>query len=140
MARTPQPGRLRRWSIFVSLLMLLTAAATGGYFFWDFYRVKPITAQIVTLLPVWRWDDGSPSVSPVSATPGQAELIAEVEYFHDELLAYLNFDFLRSQKALGGRNVYLVPREEGPRVIYRLLVGAGNNWLNVYDEYARLKA
>lgn len=120
--------------------MLLTAAATGGYFFWDFYRVKPIKAQIVTLLPLWSWNDGSPSVSPVSATPGQAELIAEVEYFHDELLAYLSFDFLRSQKALGGRNVYLVPREEGPRVIYRLLVGAGNNWLNVYDEYARLKA
>lgn len=120
--------------------MLLTAMATGGYFFWEFYRVKPITAHIVTLLPVWSWNDGSPSVSPVSATAGQAELIAEVEYFHDELLAYLTFDFLRTQKALTGRHVYLVPREEGPRVVYRLLVDTGNNWLKVYDEYARLQA
>lgn len=120
--------------------MIVTAAATGGYFFWDFYRVKPIPANIVTLLPVWSWNAGSPSVSPVSATPGQAALVAEVEYFHDELLAYLSFDFLRNQKALGGRPVYLTPREEGPRVVYRMLVDAGNDWLTVYGEGARLKA
>ena len=120
--------------------MMATVAATGGYFFWDFYRVKPIPARIVTLLPVWSWNEGSPSVSPVSATPGQAELVAEVEYFHDELLAYLSFDFLRNQKALGGRPVYLTPREEGPRVVYRMLVDAGDNWLTVYGEGERLKA
>ncbi len=120
--------------------MLLTSVATGGYFFWDFYRVKPIPVKIVALLPVWSWNEGRPSVSPVSATPGEAALVAEVEYFHDELLAYLSFDFLRNQKALGGNPVYLVPKEEGPRVVYRLLVGAGNNWLRAYDEFVRLKA
>lgn len=120
--------------------MSLTTLATGGYFFWDFYRVKPIPVKIVTLLPAWSWNDGAPSVSPVSATPGQAALVAEVEYFHDELLAYLSFDFLRNRKALGGLPAYLVPREEGPRVVYRMLVGTGNNWLHVYDEFDRLKA
>ena len=120
--------------------MLITAAATGGYFFWDFYRVKPIPANIVTLLPVWSWSDGLPRVAPVSATPGQAALVAEVEYFHDELLAYLSFDFLRNQKAIGDKPVYLMPAEVGPRVVYRMLVNAGSNWLTVYDEGARLKA
>lgn len=123
--------------MFVSLLMLFTTTGMGGYFFWDFYRVKPISARITTLLPVWAWNNGTPRVSP-AAKPGTAMLLAEVEYFHDELLAYLSFDFLRSQKALGGRPVYLEAREEGPRVVYRLLIGAGSDWLTAYGDYLRL--
>ncbi|MCZ2152388.1 MAG: lytic transglycosylase domain-containing protein [Bryobacterales bacterium] len=140
MPTNPQSRGLKRWAIAVALLMLLTCAATGGYFFWDFYHVKPIPSHVVTLLPRWSWNNGTPSVSPVSADGGNAPLLAEVEYFHDELLAYLSFDFLRSQKALAGHKVYLAPTEEGPRVVYRLLVDAGDDWLSVYREFDRLRA
>lgn len=140
MARVKQPGRLRRWALLVALLMLLTGLGTGGYFFWDFYRVKSIDAHVLTLLPEWHWAEGSARVIAVSAesgTPGR--LVAEVEYFHDELFAYLSFDFLRSRPAMEGRRVYLVAQEVGPRVVYRLLVDAGSDWLRAYDDFVRLQ-
>lgn len=141
MAKQRQSGRIRAWLALVCTLMLLTCMGTGGYFFWEFYRVKPIPYTVRLLHPHWAWNNGAPSVSPVSATPGApAALLAEVEYFHDEMFAYLSFDFLRSRPALENLHVYLVPQEQGPRVAYRVLVGTGNDWLTVYDEYERLRA
>jgi hypothetical protein len=123
----------------VAFLMLLTGLGAGGYFFWDFYRVKPIPPKVITLLPVWEWKEGRARVIPVSATGGMpARLVAEVEYFHDELFAYLSFDFLRSRALMKGRAVYLVAREEGPRVVYHLQVDAGDDWLRAYDPFVAL--
>lgn len=119
--------------------MLLTGLGAGGYFFWDFYRVKPIPVKVITLLPVWEWKEGRARVTPVSATGDTpARLVAEVEYFHDEFFAYLSFDFLRSRAAMKGRAVYLVAREQGPRVVYHLRVDAGDDWLRAYDPFVPL--
>ncbi|MCW5963894.1 MAG: hypothetical protein KIT83_07640 [Bryobacterales bacterium] len=122
-------SRRLRWLLWLAAFgMLCVSLATGGYFFWEFYRVKPIDPRIVTLLPVWSWNDGAASVSPPSG-----KLLAEVEVFHDEILAFLTFDFLRSRPALSETGVLLVTRESGPRVSYRLMVETTGNWLNLYE-------
>lgn len=127
--------RLLRWLQRLSVLGILCAiAGTGGYFFWDFYRVKPIESYIVTLLPVWSWNEGSPSVSPPTG-----RILAEVEVFHDEILAFLSFDYLRSRSATEQVTVLLATRETGPRVVYRLLLETTGNWLNLYEKEWELR-
>lgn len=121
--------------LWLSMLgILAVSAATGGYFFWEFYRVKPIDPIIQTLRPVWSWNDGMPSV-----TPPAGRLLAEVEVFHDEILAFLTFDYLRSRPTLQNTKVLLVTREVGPRVSYRLLVETTGNWLDLYDRACELR-
>ncbi len=129
VVQTHAKTRRLRWLLWLSVLGILSAAtATGAYFFWEFYRVKPIDAQFETLLPVWSWNDGTPSVSPPSG-----KLLAEVEIFHDEILAFLTFDFVRSRPALSNTRVLLVTQETGPRVSYRMMVETTGNWLNLYE-------
>lgn len=136
-AATPEAGagvlpiRLRglRWSIGLLLAgMAMAFAATGGYFFWEFYRVKPIEPQFHTLLPVWSWNNDASRVSPA-----EGRILAEVEVFHDEILAFLTFDFLRSRPAMEGTRVLLVTQEQGPRVTYRLIVETSGDWLSLYE-------
>lgn len=134
----PSSGKSRTIRVLVWLTALGIVAAslaTGGYFFWEFYRVKPIDAHIRTDLPIWSWNDGAPSVSPPSG-----KLLAEVEVFHDEILAFLTLDYLRSRPALEGMRFLLVTHESGPRVAYRLLAETTGNWLNLYYQEERLRA
>nr|MCU0228369.1 hypothetical protein [Bryobacterales bacterium] len=129
--------RLRslRWGARLLLLgMLLAGLATSGYFFREFYRVKPLDASIGVMLPEWTWNDGVPAVRPPTG-----RILAEVEWFHDEILAFLTFDFLRSRPALEGVRVLLVTREQAPRPIYRLMVETNGDWLTLYELEAQLR-
>jgi hypothetical protein len=133
----PLSAKTRKVRVLVwlaTLGILLVSLATGGYFFWEFYRVKPIDPVYQTMWPVWSWNEGAPSVSP-----HKGKLLAEVEVFHDEILAFLTFDFVRSRPLMENQRLLLVTKESGPRVSYRLLVETGNNWLTMYQLEAAMR-
>lgn len=127
------PGiRIGLW--LTSLTLVAVLAATGGYFFWDFYRVKPIEAHIPWPLPVWSVHDGAPQVRHP-----QGKLLSEIEVFHDEILAFLAFDYLRSRAGLENTQFLLTSKETGPRVTYHLMVETSGNWLDIYQQEAELR-
>ena len=75
----------------------------------------------------------------VVSSPAQA-LYANGGRFHDELAAYLRYDYLRSRPEITGYRVFLTVQESDAGPCYEIRLEAGNNLLRAVPFVSRLRA
>jgi len=97
----------------VALVLLLALGVSG----WGWYRLYPrvLVLKPVTAAPVCELQEEG-----VAVARGDAELVASVATFDDELYAYFSFDYLRGRDAVRLAEVFLTRSGTGYPLILHL--------------------
>jgi hypothetical protein len=103
--------RVRWLPVTLGSLVLVSASSLGGYRLWP----QQLSLSPLPRLPVWELVDGR----QVIRYPG-ATLLADVQTFRDELLAYLYFEYFRSLEDPRPEQVLLTAQEHEGEPLYRI--------------------
>jgi hypothetical protein len=112
----------------ISLAAILAAIAYRSWPRELAYSIPPVLPSVA--LRADRWTVQYPADA----------IIAEVGVFQDELLAYLDFDYLRSRSIVNEPNVLLTVKETGQSPSYRLQLVVENDLLSTVPYLADLRA
>jgi len=125
------PNSRRRRVRRVILVCLLVASA--GVWVGTWLTPEPLHATQVALFPRPVWVNGRVAL----ITPGYT-LTADLISYHDELFAYLMFDYLRHSPALGGAELLLTFDPQAVDAPYTLVVTGQPDLLLAFPDVAAL--
>jgi hypothetical protein len=119
------------------LLPVVALAAVLGASAWVIHHFRMLTlepvAGTVTPIPVWEGN----RLRLMSPT---GHLLAEAGTYHDELTAYLYFEYLRSLRAVDSANVLLTAGEDQSGPTYRVYLQVDGDLLHAVPYLAELQA
>jgi hypothetical protein len=124
-------ARSLAWRVLrLCLLAAIAAAAAVAYRTWPRSLAMPPASAPPVTVRGQQW---------TVRLPGGA-LVAEVATFHDELDAYLQFDYLRSRKSVQSSRVLLTAEETAAGPLYRLFLLPEPNLLTAVPQLAALES
>lgn len=122
-----------RWILFGVVFLCAVALSGSAYIVWR-YRVKPFPYVKRQLLPVPLIENGALVLSMPNGN-----LVGQVGVYSDELVAYLQFEYLQGLPSLAGSTILMTTREVADQPRYVLYIVLKNDLLSQSRRLANLQ-